>query len=289
MIDQFTELAESFVLGMLDESEERQFAQHLKTGCSECRRAVEAAQSVAVLLPYLAPQNEPPPELKRRLLNTIAAEGKTDPSVFAKRETKSSAPATIRPMPQRTFFQRAQGSLAWAAVFLLLAVGYGYFLQKSDIAKLRQQLAAQAAQLNDRQAEIKLLQFEMDRQQTVIQQIQKSQASHLLLVNLQGAEGKIAGGVKVLLDPQTAGGSFIAYNLPPLTEAYDYQLWFILDGKPVDAGVFEVNDKGEFIGVVKHLPATLTGIAAFAITREPNGGRPTPTMPIYWVGNVQRV
>lgn len=289
MIDQFTELAEFFVLGTLDENEERQFIQHLKTGCSECRRAVEAVQRVTALLPYIAPQNEPPPELKRRLLTAIAAEGKTASSTLPKRETTPSAPATIRPMPQRTFFQRVQGALAWAAVFLLLAVGYGYFLQKGVIVQLRQQLVAQAAQLSEREVEIKLLQFEMARQQTVIQQIQKSNASHLLLVNLQGTEVQSPGGAKVLLDPQTAGGSFIAYNLPPLTEAHDYQLWFILDGKPVDAGVFEVNAKGEFIGVVKHLPATLTGIAAFAITREPKGGRPTPTMPIYWVGNVQRV
>lgn len=282
MNDQYTELAESFVLGTLEESEERQFVQHLKSGCVECRRAVEAAQGVVALLPYIAPQNEPPPELKRRLLNAIAVEQKALP----KSDAKPVLPATIRPMPQRNFWQRGQAALAWAAVFLLLAIGYGYFLQKSEMATLRQQLATQAERLDEREAEIKLLQFEMARQQTVIQQIQNSNASHLLLVNLQG---QFPGGVKILLDPQTAGGSFIAYNLPPLTEAHDYQLWFILDGKPVDAGIFAVDAQGGFIGAVQHLPARLTGIAAFAITREPKGGRLTPTMPIYWVGNVQRV
>lgn len=284
MNDQYTELAESFALGTLAEGEERQFAEHLKSGCVECRRAVEAARRVIALLPYIAPQNEPPPALKRRLLNTIAAEQKT--GSLLKSDAKPTMSATIRPLPPRTFWQRGQGALAWAAVFLLLTIGYGYFLQRSEMAKLRQQLAAQAGRLDEREAEIKLLQFEMSRQQTVIQQIQKSHASHLLLVNLQG---QFPGGVKVLLDPQTAGGSFIAYNLPPLTEAHDYQLWFIFDGKPVDAGIFTVDAEGGFIGVVQHLPEKLTGIAAFAITREPKGGRPIPTMPIYWVGTVQRV
>jgi anti-sigma-K factor RskA len=291
MADQFTELAESFVLGILDERESRQFAQHLATGCRECRRAVGAAGKVASLLPYLGPQNEPPPELKRRLLDAVAAEapaGKMSPLV-EKSKAAPSGPATIRPMPQRTFFQRTQGTLAWAAVFLLIAVGYGYIVQRGLITQLQQQLAAQGQQLNERQAEIKLLQFEMERQQTVIQQIQKSKASHLLLVNLQGTDVKPSGGVKVLLDPQTAGGSFIAYNLPPLADDHVYQLWFLKDDQPFDAGVFHVNERGDYIGEIQHLPETLKGVAAFAITREPQGGRPTPTMPIYWLGNMQGV
>jgi anti-sigma-K factor RskA len=289
MADHFTELAESFVLKILDDREARQFAQHLAAGCEECRHAVDEARKVASLLPYLAPQSEPPPELKQRLLDAVAAEAPA--GIVEKREAVPFRSATIRSMPQRTFFQRVQGSLAWAAVFLLVAVGYGYIVQRNLIVQLRQQLAVQEQQLNERRAEIKLLQFERERQETVIQQIQNSKAPHLLLVNLQGtdADAKPPGGVKVLLDPQTSGGSFIAYDLPRLSDEHDYQLWFIKDGKPVGAGVFQVNEKGEFIGAVEHLPATLAGVAAFAVTREPKGGRPTPTMPIYWAGNMQGV
>ncbi len=282
MADQFTELAEPFVLGMLEEKEARQFQQHLAAGCRECRQAVDEAKRVVHALPFAVPQNEPPVELKRRLLATIGAEAtavKTRPAV-EKRDESRSGPATIRSMPQRTFAQRVRGTLAWAAVFLLFAVGYGYFLQRDFIKQLQQQLSAS-------NAEIKLLQFEMERQKTVIEQIRKSNAPRLLLVDLKGTEVKPSGGIKILLDPQTAGGSFIAYDLPALPDEHDYQLWFLKDGKPFDAGVFHVNEKGEFIGAVQHLPGTLAGITAFAITREPKGGRPTPTMPIYWVGAVQ--
>ncbi|MCI0696710.1 anti-sigma factor [candidate division KSB1 bacterium] len=282
MADEFTELAEPFVLGMLDEKEARQFQQHLATSCRECRQAVDEAKRVAHALPFTVPQNEPPAELKQRLLATIGAEAnvvKMRP-VAEKRAEGRSGPATIRSMPQRTFVQRLRGTLAWAAVFLLFAAGYGYFLQRDFIKQLQQQLSA-------RNAEIKLLQFEMERQKTVIEQIRKSTASRLLLVELKGTEVKPSGGIKILLDPQTAGGSFIAYDLPALPDEHDYQLWFLKDGKPFDAGVFHVNEKGEFIGEVQHLPEKLAGISAFAITREPKGGSPTPTMPIYWVGAVQ--
>ena len=284
MADKFTELAEPFVLGILEETEARQFSQHLATGCRECRLAVQNAKRVASLLPYTAPQNEPPPELKQRLLDAIATESKilTMRPVAEKNVAPAAGPATIRSMPQRTFFQRARGALAWAAVFLLFAVGYSYFLQRDLIRQLQTELA-------ERNAETKLLQFELERQKTVIERIKKSSAPRLLLVELKGTEVNPSGSIKVLLDPQTAGGSFIAYDLPPLAGEHDYQLWFLKDGKPFDAGVFAVDEKGEFIGEVQHLPETLAGISVFAITREPKGGSPTPTMPIYWVGAVQGV
>jgi anti-sigma-K factor RskA len=289
MADQFTELAGLFVLDMLEEKETQQFQQHLATGCRECRQAMDEARLVAQALPFAVPQHEPPAELKQRLLATISAEAngaKMRPAA-EKSEERRTGPATIRSMPQRTFAQRVRGTLAWAAVFLLFAVGYGYFVQRDIIRQLRQQLALQEQQLNERNAEIKLLTFELERQKTVIEQIKTSNAPRLLLVELKGTEVNPTGRIKILLDPQTVGGSFIAYNLPALSEEHDYQLWFLKDGKPFDAGVFQVTEKGEFIGEVQHLPEKLAGITAFAITREPKGGSQTPTMPIYWVGAVQ--
>ncbi len=289
MADQFTELAEPFVLGMLEEKEARQFQQHLATGCRECRQAVNEAKRVAHALPFAVSLTEPPAELRQRLLATIGAEANAVKmrSADGKREESRSGTATIRSMPQRTFYQLVQGTLAWAAVFLLFAVGYGYFVQRDSIRQLRQQLALQEQQLNERTAEIKLLTFELERQKTLIEQIKTSNAPRLLLVELKATEVKPSGGIKILLDPQTAGGSFIAYDLPALSDEHDYQLWFLKGGKPFDAGVFHVNEKGEFIGELQHLPEKLAGITAFAITREPKGGSQTPTMPIYWVGALQ--
>lgn len=281
MADHFTELAAPFVLGILEPHEARQFAEHLATGCKACAQEITAAKRVAGLLPYVAPQKPPPPELKQRLLLAIGPNANILPlRPTAEKPAKiSPAPATIRAMPSRTIYQRTRGALAWAAVFLLLAVGYGYFLQRGVIHNLQ-------TQLSERRAEIELLQFEMARQQTVIERIKKSKASHLLMVQLKGHE---QGDLKIILDPHTAGGSFIASNLPVLSAAHDYQLWFIKDGQPFNAGVFQVTAQGEYLGEIQHLPATLAGITAFAVTREPKGGRPTPTLPIYWIGNVQGV
>jgi anti-sigma-K factor RskA len=70
-------------------------------------------------------------------------------------------------------------------------------------------------------------------------------------------------------------------NLKTLAQENQYQLWAIVDGKPVDAGVFEhITD-----GLQKM--KLMTGATAFAITIEPRGGKPSPTLEMLQViGNV---
>jgi anti-sigma-K factor RskA len=115
-----------------------------------------------------------------------------------------------------------------------------------------------------------------------------TKSSRAILVELKGLPVYPAGRAKILIDPQAAQANILAYNLPLLTPEHDYQLWFIKDGKPHDAGVFHVDENGEYVGEVRNLPATLTGITAFAVTREPKGGRPEPTLDqMYLIGPIQ--
>ena len=69
--------------------------------------------------------------------------------------------------------------------------------------------------------------------------------------------------------------------MPAAPQGMQYQLWAIVDGKPVDAGVFDVATSG----LLKM--KTLDGAVAFAVTIEPRGGRPSPTLETMQViGNV---
>lgn len=72
-------------------------------------------------------------------------------------------------------------------------------------------------------------------------------------------------------------------NMKALSQENQYQLWAIVDGKPVDAGVFDANQGG----LLKM--KDLGGAAAFAVTIEPRGGKPTPSLETMQViGNVIR-
>lgn len=71
-------------------------------------------------------------------------------------------------------------------------------------------------------------------------------------------------------------------NMKQLSHDNQYQLWAIVDGKPVDAGVFD----GNLAGLIK-MKDVVKGASTFAVTIEARGGKPTPSLETMQVaGNV---
>lgn len=68
-------------------------------------------------------------------------------------------------------------------------------------------------------------------------------------------------------------------NLPAIPSGKQYQLWAIVDGKPVDAGMILTAKNGDKYRIQKMENKKFTNIAvqAFAISLEKEGGNPTPT------------
>ena len=62
-------------------------------------------------------------------------------------------------------------------------------------------------------------------------------------------------------------------NMPAATTGKQYQLWALVDGTPVDAGVFDISSANPMIKM-KNIPRA----QGFAVTLEPTGGsiKPTP-------------
>lgn len=72
-------------------------------------------------------------------------------------------------------------------------------------------------------------------------------------------------------------------QLETLNEDQQYQLWAIIDGQPINAGVFD-SGTGDLLIPMKNIPV---GAAAFAITIEPKGGSENPSLETMQVlGNV---
>jgi anti-sigma-K factor RskA len=71
-------------------------------------------------------------------------------------------------------------------------------------------------------------------------------------------------------------------ELPKPATGKQYQLWAIVDGKPVDAGIFDTDNGMSFVKL-----KTIPKAEAFAITLEKKGGSKTPTMDsMYVMGRV---
>ncbi len=73
-------------------------------------------------------------------------------------------------------------------------------------------------------------------------------------------------------------------NMRTLSKEKQYQLWAIIDGKPVDAGVFD----GAIAGLIK-MKNIHKGAITFAVTIEDAGGKPSPSLETMQVaGNVAK-
>ena len=72
-------------------------------------------------------------------------------------------------------------------------------------------------------------------------------------------------------------------NLPAPPSEMQYQLWAIVDGKPVDAGVFDLADNNVILQKMK----SFNSAQAFAVTLEKKGGSVAPNLDaMYVIGNV---
>jgi len=74
--------------------------------------------------------------------------------------------------------------------------------------------------------------------------------------------------------PQTKKVLMMSANLPQLSADEQYQLWGMVDGKPVDAGVFEYTNNQFEASFQKDI----SDASAFAVSIEPKGGSKSPTI-----------
>lgn len=83
--------------------------------------------------------------------------------------------------------------------------------------------------------------------------------------------------VMLAWDTKTNKVYLIRGNLPAPPDGMQYQLWAIVNDKPIDAGVFDIKNNTQELKSVP-LPK------AFAVTLEKKGGSPVPTSDIKVIG-----
>ena len=262
-------LTEALLLGTLSPTELSEVQRRLAAGDPLTIEACQEAQRLLAAFPGAIPPMAPPVELKQRILQAAAQEDRPATSAVS-----DKSPATVRAMPQRTFVQSAVRSLAWAAAFLLFAVGYGYYNRSQQVFELRRERTELQRQLQERQQAIEGLKLSLAFHLEMARALQKPRS---LLVDLKPTQEAQATG-KVIVDRESARAYFVAAALPSLEANKDYQLWYITKTGPVDAGVFQVDTNGYGGIPVRNLPPNLSEISAFAVTIEPKGGSLNPTL-----------
>ncbi len=110
------------------------------------------------------------------------------------------------------------------------------------------------------------------------------QSANVRVLSLAGTDAAKSAGGLVLYDPERGKAFLYAFNMPALPRGKVYQLWTITT-KPVSAGTFSADTGRKCRHLAHSLPAK-SGITKFAVSVEPEGGKPQPTGAIYLHGSL---
>ncbi|MEW6544784.1 MAG: anti-sigma factor [Nitrospirota bacterium] len=174
--------------------------------------------------------------------------------------------------------------------------------QERLLAGLREEITHRSGDVGDllgtlteREAELDRLRAQASDQQREIAGLRKTLAQrdemlaflrspNVKVVSLAGADQAKSAGALLLFDPESKKAFFYGFNMPPLPAGKTYQLWAIA-GKPISAGVFGTDAGQKSRLVIRSIPDP-ADVAKFAVSMEPEGGRPQPTGEIYLVGQL---
>jgi anti-sigma-K factor RskA len=122
---------------------------------------------------------------------------------------------------------------------------------------------------------------QMDKLSRDVKVIDDSQFTRVVMTGTVNAPGALAS---VYWNKSSKEVYLRIQNMKDLAQENQYQLWAIIDGKPVDAGIFD----GGIDGLIK-MKDIGQGATTFAVTIEPRGGRPSPALETMQVaGNVAK-
>lgn len=258
---------ESYVLGAAS-PEETAMLECMQSSFPEVRQAVaDARESLELMTQGLAVTTSA--DLKERIWARLEAEGDMDQDKKTVLLTQEAAIAPAVPEQQRRKVLHP-GWLAAASVLLLLSIIGNMFL---------------VADNNQNEKHIGHLSAEIDKQAQQItlaeSRIEMLRTPDMKIIRLKGVEQHPDANAVVFWQESTRKVYLDASALPAAPEGKQYQLWAMVDGKPVDAGLYASGQD------LRTAVSTIARAEAFAITLEDIGGSPAPTLSnLYVMGSI---
>jgi len=260
------ELAAAYALGALDPGQAGAFEAFLATS-PEAQREVAEYREVNALLALDAATGAagPSADLKGRLLARIAKQ-KTA-SLPAEQKSPAAEPRLRTPWA------------AWVALAAGVVVIVGL---SSNLRVLKQQVAGQDSTIASLQTALSERETRLAAREATLNAI-LDPAVRLTTLTSTAAQTPV---VQIFLNPRKNSAIAHAFNLHPAKAGRVYQLWFIpKGGKPIPSVTFNSEESGHAMVQNITLPSGL-GLAAAAITDEPEGGSPQPTTTPILVGAI---
>lgn len=275
---------ELYAAGALSDTEARE-VEAMAAQYPEVQAELAAIQDA--LLSYSAAfKKNPKPELRSTILNRIdEIEGVSSANILSVPEAAGKL-NTIDTAGNSSFNyvqQPARFNYLMAAVWIFLVlniVGNVYFFTK--LKNTEEQMAGVLNENNKMKLEYEKIRLDMDKKSTDMKMVMNRSNK---IVDLKGMEIAPQSFATVYWNPNSKKVMLNVSNLPMPPADKQYQLWALKDGKPIDAGVFDMQPGS---GDDMHMmPVTIADADAFAVTLEKKGGSPQPTLTqLYVMGKI---
>ncbi len=194
---------------------------------------------------------QPPAHIKSNIQNILFADSSSEKTTLA---------------PVRSI--NLSRYIAAAAIILLVVSTSLNFYFYSKFKDSSDRYEALLSDRNDLQASNAAYKSKLDE---INQSLQMMEDPHMVKIQLNGIKGKEENTAAVYWDTRTKEVYLLPMKMDKTPEGMQYQLWAIVDGKPVDAGMV-----GDCAGLCKM--KVIDHAEAFAITLEKQGGSKTPTL-----------
>jgi anti-sigma-K factor RskA len=169
------------------------------------------------------------------------------------------------------------------AVFLVLAMAVLAFYFFNNWKHTEARLEAALAREQQLVHTFRTMESQVSLRDEELAVVRDPQYRPVPMVSLEAAP---AGSAVVYWNPQSRQVYLYVRELPDPPVGQQYQLWALYEGEYRDAGLIPVHmEEGRYLQ-----PMTNVGEArGFLITREPEGGSPTPSRDsMYLAGNIER-
>ncbi len=164
-------------------------------------------------------------------------------------------------------------ALIACSILLVLSLG-ALFSAHKDLSQANEQIATLSLDKEKFASTVSKLEFDKSGMEN---RIAMTETDEWATVKLAGVKDSPKAKMLVYWNKKDKSIliNYVAMDLPKTDQAHEYQLWALVDGKPVSLGVFSSTDNAK--EAVKQME-TIKKAQAFAVTIEPMGGSQNPTM-----------
>jgi anti-sigma-K factor RskA len=243
--------------------------------------AAEYADAATLLADSLEPV--PPPAHALDRIQAAAADAPALPEPGPAPRPSELHPKTRRVIAAAQRRAIRAGGIATFGLAAAAAFGFLYLRERSRVGDLTEQViqvrnrgaAGQSELFADLEQEKRSRAALESRLAELRGRYDLLASPRLQLATVRGDRGAVA---KIFVDGDKRRWVVFAFELPPVP-GRDYQLWFVpADGRPpISAGLLERAPDGS-LTAAPEVPADLGDGAKAAISLEPKGGSPAPTM-----------